>query len=102
MNTEELGDDGTPTGAASELSAGLGLRASTQNGPGEPLTFRSIAEQHLRGQAAAYEAKMAEANGLLRDLAQVCTEVNDHTPQSWTRAILRIGNAATVLLRPNA
>lgn len=76
-------------------------RASVHNGPGEPLTFKSTAEQHLRWQAAAYEAQLSASHKLLRELTQVCTEFNDHTPQSWNRAVLAVGNAATVLLRPN-
>lgn len=51
--------------------------------------------------AVEYLRRARKAEDLLRELSQVCTEVNDHTPESWHRAVLRIGNAAAILLRPN-
>ncbi len=51
--------------------------------------------------AVNYLRRARKAEGLLRELAQVCIEVNDLTPESWRRAVLHIGNEATIFLRPN-
>ena len=66
----------------------------------ELLAARELADSE-GSRAVEYLRRARKAEALLRDLAQVCTEVNDHTHESWRRAVLLIGNNATLALRPN-